>query len=553
MRSRFLRRIVLLFSILFASLLVSSLLFFRATNRIVDGEAWLIHTYDVLDQLDSISSSLQDGQFNARNYVESGDPKFTAAFRSSAQQLQQQLENLQTLVADNPQQTQNVLLLKRSTDDWKSQWETSLAESAAANRTIVSPYQPSLALRQVQQRETQLLRQRSDASAANVRNIRLALILGTLANFAFLVIAASLIFRGENQRIHEKEAQARLAAIVNSTDDAVISKTLDGTVTSWNASAERLYGYKAEEALGKSINIIIPPDHRGEMESILDTIRQGKQVDHLETERIRKNGARLQLEITVSPLRDESGNIIGASAIARDVTERRELEESLRQLSARILQAQDEERKRIARELHDTTVQKLALLSMDLAKIKSAHDPEKLAAVSQHALNLTTECVQELRTLSYVLHPPMLDELGLASALKIYAEGFSQRSGIALDIDVEGEWQRLTPEAEITLFRIAQESLTNVMRHSGSPRAQIRLTRNGGVKLEVIDEGRGLSAPIESTKSSSVGVGILGMRERLKQLGGSLRIASTATGTTVEARLPYSRGTDGKDSNPFGG
>lgn len=553
MRSRFLRRIVLLFSIVFASLLVSSLLFFRATNRIVDGEAWLIHTYDVLDQLDSISSSLQDAQFNARSYVESGDPKYLPAYRSSAQQLQPQLQKLRALVADNPQQSQNVLLLERSLEDWKSRWDSALAPPEAASRKIISAYQPSVALRQVQQRETQLLRQRSDASAANVRNIRLALIFGTLANFAFLVIAAVLIVRAENQRIHEKEAQARLAAIVNSTDDAIISKTLDGTVTSWNAAAERLYGYSALEAVGKSINIIIPLDRRGEMESILQTIRQGKEVDHLETERVRKNGTRLQLEITVSPLRDEAGQVIGASAIARDVTERRQMEESLRQLSARILQAQDEERKRIARELHDTTVQKLALLSIDLAKLKSAHDPEKLASVSQHAQNLTTECVQELRTLSYVLHPPMLDELGLASALKIYAEGFSQRSGIALDIDVEGEWQRLTPEAEITLFRIAQESLTNVMRHSGSTRAQIRLTRNGGIKLQVIDEGRGLPGHIQSTNSSSVGVGILGMRERLKQLGGSLRIASTATGTTVEARLPYSRGTDGKNSNPLGG
>jgi PAS domain S-box-containing protein len=548
------RRIIVLFSILFASLLVSSALFFRATSRIVHSEAWLIRTYSALDQLDSLNSSLQDGQFNARNYLESGDPKYLSAYRNSCLQLQEQLQKLPSLVSDNPQQTDNISRLKANLDDWKSQWDTALSQSSAS-RTVVSAYTPILALRQVQLFETQLLHQRSDTESSNIRNIRLALIFGTIANFAFLIIAATLMVRGENQRSHEKEAQSRLAAIVNSSDDAIISKTLEGTVTSWNAAAERLYGYSAEEAIGKSINIIIPPDHRGEMESILETIRQGKDVDHLETERVRRNGTRLQLEITVSPLRDESGKIIGASAIARNITERRQLEESLRQLSARILQAQDEERKRIARELHDTTVQKLALLSIDLAKLKSHPTPEKIDSIAQHAQKLTSECVQELRTLSYVLHPPMLDELGLASALKIYAEGFSQRSGIALDIDVAEPWERLSPEAEITLFRVAQEGLTNVMRHSGSRRAMIKLQQNGEIQLQVIDQGRGLANELPSTdqKTLIMGVGILGMRERLKQMGGSLRIASTAAGTTVEARLPYSRGTDAKNSNFAGG
>jgi PAS domain S-box-containing protein len=554
MRSRLLRRVVVLFSIVFASLLASSLLFFRATSRIVNGESWLIHTSSVLDQINSVNSSLQDGQFNARKYLETNDSRRLRAFRSAAQQSQRQAQELQNLAADTPQQTQNVLWLKRAIEDWKSEWDSSLAAPDATSRKMVSLYPPSVPIREMQQLETRLLRQRSDANTANARNIRVALLFGTVANLAFLLIAAVLIVRGENQRTQEKEAQARLAAIVSTSDDAIISKTLDGIITSWNASAERLYGYTAQEAVGKSINIIIPPDHQAEMELILNTIRQGEKIDHLETERVRRNGTRLTLEITVSPLLDDSGKIVGASAIARDVTERRQMEESLRHLSARILQAQDEERKRIARELHDTTVQKLALLSIDLAKLKSSSSPEKLDAISQHAQVLAGECVQELRTLSYVLHPPMLDELGLASALKIYAEGFSQRSGIDLDIQVAEPWERLSPEAEITLFRVAQEGLTNVMRHSGSRRAVVKLKQNGGIQLQVIDEGRGLppDEPTNDRKSVIMGVGILGMRERLKQLGGSLQIHSSSTGTTVEARLPYGRGMDGKDSNPAG-
>lgn len=383
----------------------------------------------------------------------------------------------------------------------------------------------------------------ASAASANLRLIPIPSIVFIVADLCFLLLAGYLVLKGERERNRDRESRLRLAAIVDSSDDAIISKTLDGTLTSWNLGAERLYGYKAVEVVGKSIDVIIPPEKRTEMKTILETLRQGHRVDHLETIRIRRDGTPLHVELTVSPVNDDRGRVIGASAIARNITERKQMEESLRHLSARILQAEDEERRRIARDLHDTTVQELALLAMSLAQLKGISDHEKLQVSLIKAHELTNHCVQELRTLSYVLHPPMLDELGLASALKIYAEGFSQRSGVALDIEVSARWERLSHQTEIALFRVAQESLGNVVRHSGSTRATIKLDRNGEIKMEIVDQGRGLSDDADS--DFTLGVGILGMRERIKQLGGTLTINSGPTGTCVEARLPFSRGTDG--------
>jgi two-component system, NarL family, sensor kinase len=224
-------------------------------------------------------------------------------------------------------------------------------------------------------------------------------------------------------------------------------------------------------------------------------------------------------------------------------------------LSARILSAQDEERRRIAREIHDSTVQKLALLSINLSQVeRSVGDVEKVQKIVQTSRELSSQCAQELRSLSYLLHPPMLEELGLASALKIYAEGFSNRSGIDLQVDVQPDFDRLPPEVEIALFRVAQESLSNILRHSKSTKAKIKLVSNGAIELAISDEGQGF--PVSKALANDgvqMGVGILGMSERMKQLGGTLKIDSGPGGTSVNAHLPYAGRVDEQDPNRHSG
>lgn len=226
----------------------------------------------------------------------------------------------------------------------------------------------------------------------------------------------------------------------------------------------------------------------------------------------------------------------------RYAVERARSDNALRDLSARLMDMQDAERRRIARDLHDSTGQTLAALSMNLSMLSRrapALEPEAKAILSECSV-LTRRCSDELRTMAYLLHPPLLDELGLVGAVRDYCDGFAERSGIRVDLSVPAVLGRLSKEAETALFRIMQESLTNVHRHSGSRTASIRIERLASeVRLEVQDTGSGVrsNAP-QAAAGGAVGVGIAGMRERVGQLGGRLEIKTGPVGTTVLAVLP---------------
>ena len=214
----------------------------------------------------------------------------------------------------------------------------------------------------------------------------------------------------------------------------------------------------------------------------------------------------------------------------------------LREFTARLLQLQDDERRRFARELHDSVGQTLAALNMNLSVVHNDIDHMiKTAATLADSQALVQDMSKEIRTISHLLHPPLLDEAGLLSALRWYVEGFAQRSSIEVTLDIDQDFGRLPRELETAVFRIVQECLTNIHRHSGSTIAKIRVARSEGeVLVEVADSGRGISPEKqqELATAGTPGVGIAGMRERLRQLGGSLDIKSNDRGTLVTVRLP---------------
>jgi signal transduction histidine kinase len=228
---------------------------------------------------------------------------------------------------------------------------------------------------------------------------------------------------------------------------------------------------------------------------------------------------------------------------------------SLRDLSARLLRLQDDERRRIARELHDSVGQLLAGLAMNLSAVRS--DIERLsktAAALTDSEALVQEMNQEVRTISYLLHPPLLDEAGLASAIRWFIDGFAQRSKIRVDLDLPVDFGRFSPELETAIFRIVQECLTNIHRHSGSSIAKIRLLhRDSQVVVQVEDEGKGIPPEKREAMVSAgtPGVGIRGMRERIRQLGGALEITSDGAGTVVLARLPAIVNSSSEDVSPI--
>jgi signal transduction histidine kinase len=217
--------------------------------------------------------------------------------------------------------------------------------------------------------------------------------------------------------------------------------------------------------------------------------------------------------------------------------------EQLRQLSARLISLQDEERRRIARELHDSAGQYLAAIEMNLSGLKQTpHLEESLARPISDSLDLANLCTAEIRTISYLLHPPLLDEMGLASALGWYVEGFSERSGIRVDLDYAKDFGRLPREIETVLFRVVQQGLANIHRHSGSHVAKIRLEADAeSVRVEICDEGRGIDPEILKGMDAGrrlMGVGIAGMRERVRVMGGRFSIRSGREGTTIDVTLP---------------
>lgn len=636
-----------------------------------------------------------------------------------------------------------------------------------------------------------------------------------------------LTFHDVTERKQAERTTSLLAAIVDSSDDAIVSKKLDGTITSWNHSAERLFGYKAEEAVGQHITLIVPWERRSEEEDILRRLARGEQVEHFETVRRRKDGTCLDVSLTISPIRDGAGRIIGASKVARDVSERkrtevalreseerfraifettpecvklvssdgtllqmnrpglqmvgarsadevvgknvydliapedrdrfkafnesicrgeqgslhfdivglegkrrhmethaaplrnpdetvvhlavttdiserkqaeellrrseerfralvnassdvvyrmspdwsemreldgrdfiantgnprndwlneyihpddqpivlqtiheavrtksmfelehrirrtdgtlgwtnsravpllnvngeilewfgaasdvtarkeaeenfrklaqtldaevrartRELEEQsnqVRELSWRLLTTQNEERRHIARELHDSAGQTLTVLGISLAQLaqKTGRNAPELATETEQIQETVQQLHREIRTASYLLHPPLLDETGLYSAISWYLEGLQERSGLEVQLDVPKEFGRLPHDMELLIFRLVQECLTNIHRHSESKTASIRIAREPNqIALVIRDQGKGMSAArLAEIQSGRSGVGIGGMRERLRQFEGIMKIESDSSGTRIFATIPLPKSASPEDKS----
>lgn len=341
---------------------------------------------------------------------------------------------------------------------------------------------------------------------------------------------------------------------------AIFMLDAEGHIRSWNVGARRIKGYEASEIMGRHFSCFYMEEdvRAGKPQRELEAAARYGRVED-EGWRVRKDGSKFWASVTITALKDTDGNVIGFGKVTRDITERmlaqRALEESrrklqdseksLRQLSLHLLRTQDEERRRIGRELHDSLGQYLSMLKMKLDLLATGTDSLRTndAADLKQCAQLTDDAVKEVRTISYLLYPPMLEEMGLKSAIPWYLEGFMKRSGISITFEVPPDFIRPPSEIELALFRILQESLTNVHRHSGSKTAGVRLQMNDGeIVLEVSDKGKGMNT-LDFEESGqdcmgTLGVGLRGMIERMRQLEGRLELSSSAEGTTVTARVP---------------
>jgi len=337
-----------------------------------------------------------------------------------------------------------------------------------------------------------------------------------------------------------KRAEREWQALTDAIPQQIWSGAPDGTLDYCNERWRSYTGLELEDLQGDRWQTILHPEDRDRvLKAWHESVITGTTYEQEERHRSADGTYRWFLARGV-PLRNAEGRIVRWYGTNTDIEDRKAAEEELRRVSGQLFRAQEEERRRSARDLHDYTAQHLVLLTAALERLKNSAAARsiKFRGVFSEAQELAGLALREVRTLSYLLYPPMLDESGLEDAISHYVEGYGERTGVQVNVQVSPHLGRLGRDTEMVLFRVVQESLTNVQRHSGSRRAYVRLNRvEDQVLLEVRDEGRSTGRKGKEVRKILPGVGISSMRERVRQIGGELEIESTSAGTTVRATI----------------
>ncbi len=389
--------------------------------------------------------------------------------------------------------------------------------------------------------------QTRDVVLSGWRTRRRQMIIATAA-FSALVLILTAVLGHYMRALRARERD--YSALVDSARFGVFLLEGERFVDA-NRTAAVMFGLESERAaIGLTpwdLSPELQPNGRPSREFALERIRTAQREGGSTFEWMHKRrdtGEPFPAEVDLSSLSTEGTTL--ALALVHDVTVRKRAEEELRRVSAELLRLEDEERRRIGRDLHDSTGQSLAALEIELAQLGRELQGLSPSGYEQleRCVRLARQCSAEIRTASYLLHPPLLDELGLSSALRWLADGLRARSGLEVRLQLPERVDGIAPEEELALFRVAQEALTNVHRHSSSPWVAIRLRAEpASVVLEIEDAGRGIASAQAADPDSSgrfAGVGVAGMRERIRQLGGTFTVDSTERGTLVCACIPLS-------------
>jgi PAS domain S-box-containing protein len=347
------------------------------------------------------------------------------------------------------------------------------------------------------------------------------------------------------------ESEQRFHHIADGAPVLIWIAGADRACTYFNKPWLDFTGRSLEMELGDGWTEGVHPDDLARCLSVCESQFNRREPFRREYRLKRADGQYRWIDHSDVPRFGPAGDFLGYIGSAVDITEHRATEQALRQLAARLLKVQDEERRRISRDLHDSTAQNLlgAILGIRRALRLDRDMPDEAKTVLEESHDLIRQAEREVRTTCYLLHPPMLDEAGLPAAVRWYVEGFAKRSRIKVDIDIAAELseRRLPQDVEIALFRVVQEALTNVRRHSGSKKARLSLMHlnEEGISLTIEDDGRGMTGVALAFAAgkpkggiASLGLGIAGMSERLRQLGGSLHIHSRSPGVRVTATVP---------------
>jgi PAS domain S-box-containing protein len=358
-------------------------------------------------------------------------------------------------------------------------------------------------------------------------------VLFTLLAVSGLTLAAVISEREQAERERERliraraevEARLRHAAVVESSDDAIVSEDVNGTVLSWNHAASRMFGSAETEAIGRPISQVLPPELLSDEEIILESLRAGQRMVQVERTRIGSAGEKIHLSSTISSLRDADGCLIGTVRSVRDVSEGKRAEEALARAKRKLVRVQEQERARIARELHDDIGQRLALLTVGLT------------GVSQELQTQASEIAADLQSLSHELHPSKIEVVGAVPGMRAFCSEFAAQHQFDVHFEASDITRRLPSNLSLSLFRILQEALHNTAKHSGVRHCRVRMWEaHGWVHLVISDEGKGFDPAVAKEHR---GIGLITMQERVGLVDGELKVESQpGRGTTVHARVP---------------
>jgi len=358
-------------------------------------------------------------------------------------------------------------------------------------------------------------------------------VLFTLLSVSGLTLASAISERERAERERERlirarvevEARLRHAAVVESSDDAIVSEDLDGMVLSWNQAASRMFGFSDSDAIGRPISQLLPPELLSDESTILENLRAGAGIVHLERTRVSPAGEKIHLSSTISPLRDGAGQLVGTVRTVRDISERKRAEEALARAKRKLVRVQEQERARIARELHDDIGQRLALLTVGLT------------GVSDELQTQASAIAADLQSLSHELHPSKIEVVGAVPGMRVFCREFAAQHQFDVHFEASDITRPLSSNISLSLFRILQEAVHNTAKHSGVRECRVRLWEaHGWVHLVVSDEGRGFDP---AAAKEHRGIGLITMQERVGLVDGELRIESEpGRGTTVHARVP---------------
>ncbi|MBI2824001.1 MAG: CHASE3 domain-containing protein [Planctomycetia bacterium] len=512
------------------------------TQGLIEIEHQVAHTQKVLTTLEEVLARVTEAETGERGFLITGDADFLRSYQIAMVKTGETLERLRSLTADDPRQQARLETLgqrvqarfdelRRAIGAHQSEGFDAAKRSVSTNhgRQLMNEMRALVGEMQGQEREELAFRSAESRRSAHVTTV--TDLVGSLLGIGMVGLAFFLFQRELAHRQRADDAMRRLAAIVESSDDAIVSKTLDGRIVSWNAGARRIYGYDAEEVIGRPIALLCPPECVDELHHHLELVRRGVHVEHFETTRMRKDGRRIDVSVSISPIRDGSGAVIGGCAIAREVTEHKRLQREVLEIAAR-------EQQRLGQDLHDGTGQQLTGLAMMAERLAGELSDHSLphADAAAKIVDGLEHALADVRALSKGLLPVEVDAEGLMAALGDLAAQTSELPGVTCSFDCDEPVCILDNQTATHLYRLCQESVTNALKHGPARNIVIALTGDQDlIRLTIADDGAGFAK--DQRTRTGTGVRIMGYRAEL--IRAKLTISpGHPRGTLVTCTLP---------------